>query len=133
MQKKFIRYVVGVVREGKQALILLNGGPGYGKTFETKKLMKALRLFQVQTVCTGTTGTAALSFPGGMTLHHLVKMGIQPIPRRYIHGIYSRKGPKSRRQKVLNNLNGAEALTIDEISFSEGEVFGSADAVIRTV
>ena len=133
MQKKFIRYVVGIVREGKQALILLNGGPGSGKTFGTKKLMKALRLFQIQTVCTGTTGTAALSFEGGMTLHHLVKIGITPLPPKSVHAIYSRKGPKSRRGKVLDNLNGAGALVIDEISFSEGEVFGSADAVLRTV
>mgnify|MGYP000725260663 CR=1 FL=1 len=55
------------------------------------------------------------------------------MPRRHIHGIYSRSGPKTKKQQVLNNLNGAHAVSIDEISACETELFGSADGILRSV
>jgi ATP-dependent exoDNAse (exonuclease V) beta subunit len=56
--------------------MFLEGAAGTGKTFTFAALVAVLRGEGQRCLICGTTGIAAVQYPGGCTLHSLFKLGI---------------------------------------------------------
>jgi Cdc6-like AAA superfamily ATPase len=57
-------------------VMILQGSAGTGKTFTDKTLIKALESTRKKCLICGTTGIAAVQYPGETTLHSLFHLGI---------------------------------------------------------
>ena len=62
---------------GQQALVVIHGGPGVGKTAWTNELLDQLDQRGIRTACTATTGSAASHLKRGRTLHSA--LGFNPL------------------------------------------------------
>ena len=58
-----VRETFATASENKQFLILIDGGPGTGKTKTTNRLAEALKLLDMKTSNTGLTSRVPLQFP----------------------------------------------------------------------
>jgi Cdc6-like AAA superfamily ATPase len=56
--------------------MFLQGPAGTGKTFTVKALINTLESCFKKCLICGTTGIAAVQYPGGTTLHSLFHLGI---------------------------------------------------------
>jgi hypothetical protein len=61
--------------------MFLQGSAGTGKTFTIKALINALQSHHKKCLTCGTTGIAAVQYPGGTILHSLFRLGIDEQSR----------------------------------------------------
>ena len=97
--------------------MLVDGGPGTGKTRACNKLTEALELLHIKAAYTGSTGTAATNYVGGHTLHGMMSFGRDLQDSDSFQKKF--QSLKTRRE-VLKRLGDGRAskvvLVIDEIS-----------------
>jgi hypothetical protein len=68
--------IIDAVMQKTDQLMFLQGSAGTGKTVTAKALIKALESRRKKCLICGTTGIAAVQYPGGTTLHSLFHLGI---------------------------------------------------------
>ena len=134
MQARVVRETFALAAEAKQFFIMVDGGPGTGKTKTTNRLAEALGILDMTTAYTGSTGTAATNYVGGYTLHNMMSLGItmpigQTVKKRY--------STTSMRHDIMKRLGGQTAgkivLVIDEISGLTYDVFGTVEHSLRVL
>jgi hypothetical protein len=67
------KMIKAVLHETRQ-LMFLQSSAGTGKTFTVKTLINALQSHRKKCLICGTTGIAAVQYPGGTTLHSLFRL-----------------------------------------------------------
>lgn len=98
-------------------LVLVDGGPGCGKTKATNTLAQALELVGVTAAYTGSTGTAATNYPGGFTLHGMMGFGFDTRAGVGFRKFYTKDTTRRKVKKRLGNNQAKKILlVIDEIS-----------------
>jgi type II secretory pathway predicted ATPase ExeA len=75
-QSSVASHITDAVIHETHQLMFLQGSAGIGKTFTVKTLISALRACGKRCLICGATGIAAVQYPGGTTLHSLVRLGI---------------------------------------------------------
>jgi hypothetical protein len=103
------KIIKAVLHETHQLMFLL-GSAGTGKTFTVKALINALQSHCKKYLVCGTTGIAAVQYPGGTTLHSLFRLGIDGQSRGHFRSSIGRGTPLARY--VL----AAHLIIIDEVS-----------------
>jgi hypothetical protein len=98
-----------VTRETHQ-LMFLQGSAGTGKTFMVKAVIAALESRGKKCLVCGTTGIAAVQYPGGTTLHSLFHLGID---EQFTGSFRSNIG---RDTPLARHILAADLIIIDEIS-----------------
>jgi hypothetical protein len=68
--------IIKAVLDETYQLIFLQGSAGTGKTFTVKASINALQSHRKKCSICGTTGIAAVQYPGGTTLDFLFRLGI---------------------------------------------------------
>ena len=97
--------------------MLVDGGPGTGKTRATNTLAEALKLLHIKPAYTGSTGTAATNYVGGHTLHGMMDFGRDLAKGEWFQKKF--RSAKTRREVIekLGDINPSKVvLVIDEIS-----------------
>ena len=103
--------------KGEQVLVLVDGGPGCGKTKATNTLAQALELVGITAAYTGSTGTAATNYPGGFTLHGMMGFGFDTRVGVGFRKFYTKDTTRRKIKKRLGNNQAKKILlVIDEIS-----------------
>jgi hypothetical protein len=88
----------------------LHGSAGTGKTFIVKALINALQSHRKKCLICGTTGIAAVQYPGGTTLHSLFRLGIDEQSRGGFGSDIGRSTP------LAEYILAADLIIIDEVS-----------------
>jgi hypothetical protein len=110
MQHSVASQMIGAVMQKTDQLMFLQGSAGTGKTFTVKALIKALESTRKKCLICGTTGIAAVQYPGGTTLHSLFHLGIDEQSRG---SFYSNVG---RRTPLARHIFAADLIIMDEVS-----------------
>ena len=131
-QERVIRETFALAAKPKQFFVLVDGGPGTGKTKTTGRLAEALDILGLTTAYTGSTGTAATNYVGGQTLHSMMGLGITMPRGKKLKKLYTNA---TTRRDVMKRLGGAHpekiVLVIDEISALVYDVFGTTEHALR--
>jgi ATP-dependent exoDNAse (exonuclease V) alpha subunit len=90
--------------------MFLQGSAGTGKTFTVKTLIATLQSCGKKCLICGTTGIAAVQYPGGITLHSLFRLGID---EQFTGSFRSNIG---RRTAHARHILAADLIVIDEVS-----------------
>ncbi len=106
-------------RRGQQVLVLVDGGPGCGKTKVTNSLAQALELQGITPAYTGSTSMAAMNYPTVFILHQMMGFGgdTRAWSDNFVRRVYSNN--KKRREvkaRLGNDVAKKVLLVIDEIS-----------------
>jgi RecG-like helicase len=75
-QHSIASQIIDAVMQKTDQLMLLQGSVWSGKTFMVKALIKARESTRKKALICGTTGIAAVQYPGETTLHSLFHLGI---------------------------------------------------------
>jgi hypothetical protein len=94
----------------RQELFFLQGSAGTGKIFTVKALINALQSHRKKCLICGTTGVAAVQYPGGTALHSLFCLGIDEQSREDFRSNIGRGTPLARY------ILAADSIIIDEVS-----------------
>ena len=131
-QTRVVRETFALAMEPKQFLILVDGGPGTGKTRTTARLAEALSMLGMTTAYTGSTGTAATNYVGGLTLHSMMGLGRKMPSGKNLASKYNNYSTKRDVKKRLGGSQpGKIVLVIDEISAITYDVFGTTEKALR--
>jgi hypothetical protein len=84
-QHSVASHIIDTVMQKTDQLMFLQGSAGTGKTFMVKALIKALESTRKKRLICGTTGIAAIHYPGGTTLHSPFHLGIDEQSRGIFH------------------------------------------------
>jgi len=90
--------------------ILVHGPAGTGKTYTVCKLMVAAMYFGFKVLPVALQGSAASNIPGGLTIHHLTKVGVDD------DGVGDCGVPVLVDKEMRDLLDGVAVIVIDEIS-----------------
>jgi MoxR-like ATPase len=102
--------IIRAVSHETHQLIFLQGSAGTGKTFIVKALINALQSHRKKCLICGTTGIAAIQYPGGTTLHSLFRLGID---EQSLGGFRSNIGHGT---PLARYVFAADLIIIDEVS-----------------
>jgi hypothetical protein len=103
------KIIKAVLHETHQ-LMFLQGSRGAGKTFTVKALINAFQSHCKNSLICGTTGIAALQYPGETTLHSLFRLGIDEQSRGGVRSNIGRDTPLTRY------ILAADLIIINEVS-----------------
>jgi Cdc6-like AAA superfamily ATPase len=95
-QQNIALQIINAVTENGPNLLFLQGAAGTGKTFTVRTIIHYLRSQGRKCLICGTTGIAAVQYPGGTTLHSLFHLGIDEEWRK---GFRSNIGQQTRVDK----------------------------------
>jgi hypothetical protein len=111
LEQHFIasKIIKAVLHETYQ-LMFLYSSPETGKIFTVKALINALQSHCNKCLICGTTGIAAVQYPGGTTLHSLFRLGINKQSRGGFRSNIGCDTPLTRYVLV------ADLIIIDEVS-----------------
>ena len=128
-QKRACMYGAKVLKKGEQLLLFLHGPPGVGKSHAAFHLSLQCEAIAWKTCRTATTGVAATHIDG-TTIDWLLNLRISKKknaawPFVYIH--------PNRITRILQRLNKAKILILDEISYCSPEKFALIDQTLRIV
>ena len=113
-----------ILKTGKN--VFLTGEPGSGKTHTVNRFVGWLREHGVEPAVTASTGIAATHI-AGHTIHSWTGIGVRNELTKYdLHRITSNK-------HVVNRVNGAHTLIIDEISMLSACTFTLAETACRAI
>ncbi len=115
---------LAVLRTG--ASVFLTGEPGSGKTHTVSRYVAYLRECGIEPAITASTGIAATHIQG-MTIHSWTAIGI----REALSAADLKQIAEDRR--VVERVNRAAVLIIDEVSMLSARTLSMVDAVCRTV
>jgi hypothetical protein len=106
------KIIKAVLHETYQ-FMFLQGSAGTGKTFTVKTLINALQFQSKKYLICGTTGIAAVQYPGGTTLYSLFRLGIDEQSRGSFCSNIGRGTPLARYVLAadLIVINGVSILT----------------------
>jgi ATP-dependent exoDNAse (exonuclease V) alpha subunit len=111
-----------ILKTGKN--VFLTGEPGSGKTHTINRYIAYLRSCGVEPAVTASTGIAATHI-GGYTIHSWSGIGIKseitPYEMEALH----------EKKSLVNRINKANVLIVDEISMLDGKVLNSIDLILR--
>ena len=134
VQARVVRETYALAARGEQFFILVDGGPGTGKTKTTSRLAEALSILDMTTAYTGSTGTAATNYVGGYTLHNMMGLSITMPSGQGVKKMYT---AVDRRKEIMKRLGGQTpgkiVLVIDEISALIYDVFGTVEHGLRVL
>ncbi len=132
IQTRVVRDAFALAKSAKQFLMLVDGGPGTGKTETTNRLTKALKLLDMTTAYTGSTGTAATNYVNGHTLHNMMGFGLTMLRGKALASKYNHYVTREETMRRLGGGNPRKiVLVIDEISALTYDVFGTTDHALR--
>ena len=133
-QERVVRETFALASKPQQFLILVDGGPGTGKTKTTTRLAEALNLLNMTTAYTGSTGTAATNYKNGYTLHSMMGFGRKMCSSKALKKKYANV---TTRTAIMKRLGGSQpgkiVLVIDEISGLKFDVFGATEHALRVL
>jgi hypothetical protein len=102
--------IIKAVLHKTHQLMFPQGSAGTGKIFTVKALTNALQSHRKKCFICGTTGIAAVQYPGGTTLHSLFRLGID---EQFRGGFRSNiRGGTPLARYIL----AADLIIIDEVS-----------------
>ena len=111
-----------------QEHFLVLGGPGVGKTFLVKRLLRQLSSLNTSAVTVAFTGAAAVNIPGGRTIHSLFHL---PINCKAGGRLNMLEG--AQKQSLLSAIEGKAFLLIDEVSMVSPSLLGMMDERLKQV
>jgi ATP-dependent exoDNAse (exonuclease V) alpha subunit len=118
--------IKAVLHETRQ-LMFLQGSPGTGKTFTVKALINALQSHRKKCLICGTTGIAAVQYPGRTTLHSLFRLGIDGQSGGCFRSNIGRGTP------VAQYILTADLIIIDEISMLTPWVANRVSLTVQSI
>jgi ATP-dependent exoDNAse (exonuclease V) alpha subunit len=102
--------IIKTVLHETHQFMFLQGSAGTGKTFTIEALVNALQSYRKKCLICGTTGMAAVQYPGGTTVHSLFRLGID---EQFRGGFRSNIG---RGTPLARYIIAADLIIIDEAS-----------------
>lgn len=111
-----------ILKTGKN--VFLTGEPGSGKTHTINRYVSYLRSRGVEPAVTASTGIAATHI-GGYTIHSWSGIGIKSEITPYEMEALNEK------KSLVNRINKADVLIVDEVSMLDGKVLDSIDLILR--
>lgn len=113
-----------ILKTGKN--VFLTGEPGSGKTHTVNRFVSWLREHGVEPAVTASTGIAATHI-AGHTIHSWSGIGVRQELTKYdLNRITSNK-------RVINRVNSAHTLIIDEISMLSARTFALVETACRAI
>jgi len=112
----------------QQEHFLILGGPGVGKTFFVKCLLKRLADQGSSAAIVAFTGAAAVNVPSGRTIHSMFNI---PIHAKTGQRLSPLDGPE--KQALTTAMEGKAFLLIDEVSMVSTALLGMMDERLRQV
>jgi hypothetical protein len=109
-QRSIACEIMGAVLHETHQLLFLRSSAGTGKTFTVKVLISALHSLGKKYLICGTTGIAAVQYPGGTALHSLFHLGIDEQSTGAFHSNIGRRTPLAR------HVLAADLIIIDKVS-----------------
>jgi hypothetical protein len=102
--------IIGAVLHETHQLRCLQGSAETGKIFTVKALISSLHSLGKKCLICGTTGIAAIQYPGGTTLHSLFRLGIDEQSTGAFCSNIGRGTPLAR------HILAADLIIIDDVS-----------------